>query len=180
MCPFLYYFSTRKIYVYKLKPLFLSFYVSIRCHLSSSDGKPLFVWSKVFLVHAMESFRSIGIASIILYIGLFIPGKELRYPLSRRLGGPRAVLSVLENRKVLPLPGFFFFFLLDLYSMCHCIQHRMSTTCTIGPSTSTIKHYYPGHSPLHTVTFGTLTGRASYAPSDWQYTPQAIIQVNHS
>jgi hypothetical protein len=34
------------------------------------------------------------------------PGIERRYPLSRGTGGPKAGPDVLEERKLLPLPGF--------------------------------------------------------------------------
>ena len=57
---------------------------------------------KVVLVPAMKEYReSRGIISLILisaldrfkrstsYPGRFCPGKELRYPLNRRLGGPK-------------------------------------------------------------------------------------------
>lgn len=53
----------------------------------------------------MKSFRSTSIAPLILYIGLFIPGKELRYQLSRELGGPRAVLSYFGIEKNLAPTG---------------------------------------------------------------------------
>ena len=91
----------------------------------------------------MKSFRSTSIVPLILYVGLFIPGKEVWYPLSRRLGGPRAILSVLEKIKLLPLPGF------ELGTVCpktgrytyYAIAARTNPICGPGSSVGIATDY---------------------------------------